>query len=211
MKTCKKFGSSDFYGDGRACKQCAIERSKIRYAAKPKHPRVFIPVKCSVDGCENQSRAFSFCTKHYQKFKKHGNPLLGKTLSPSGTGSINAGGYRVHGINGNTIYEHVAIAESALGKSLPVGAVVHHVDCNPLNNDPSNLVICPSQAYHLLLHTRQRALDACGNADFRKCLFCHQYDDVDKMQLTKTRAHFHKQCRADYERNRRRAKKMHAQ
>jgi CRISPR/Cas system-associated exonuclease Cas4 (RecB family) len=50
------------------------------------------------------------------------------------------------------VYLHVAVAEAALGKKLPKGAVVHHVDLNPLNNDASNLVVCPSQSYHLLLH-----------------------------------------------------------
>jgi HNH endonuclease len=52
---------------------------------------------------------------------------------------------------------HVLVAEKALGKPLPKGAIVHHVDGNTLNNAPSNLVICQDQAYHCLLHKRQRA------------------------------------------------------
>lgn len=48
------------------------------------------------------------------------------------------------------------LAELALGKNLPKGACVHHVDGNPLNNESSNLVICPSHAYHMLLHKRLR-------------------------------------------------------
>ena len=55
---------------------------------------------------------------------------------------------------GDRYYEHVKIAEKALGKKLPAGAVVHHLDENPSNNDPRNLVICPSEKYHKLLHHR---------------------------------------------------------
>ncbi len=53
---------------------------------------------------------------------------------------------------------HVVVAEKALGKSLPKGAVVHHIDRNKQNNKPTNLVVCPNQAYHLLLHKRMREL-----------------------------------------------------
>lgn len=35
-------------------------------------------MKCSMDGCEGKVIAKGFCTKHYQRFKKHGDP--GKLL-----------------------------------------------------------------------------------------------------------------------------------
>jgi hypothetical protein len=64
---------------------------------------------------------------------------------------------------GKVVREHVIIAETALGKPLPAGAVVHHVDGNPHNNTRSNLVICQNQAYHLMLHRRARIVRAGGN------------------------------------------------
>jgi hypothetical protein len=52
------------------------------------------------------------------------------------------------------VFEHILVAEKALGKHLPPGAVVHHVDEDGLNNKPWNLVICQDNAYHRFLHKR---------------------------------------------------------
>lgn len=81
--------------------------------------------------------------------------------------------------------EHILIAEKALGHALPQGAVVHHHDENGFNNQNQNLVICESRKYHALLHSRMRAITACGNPDWVRCYVCHQYDDPTKVQLYK--------------------------
>lgn len=44
------------------------------------------------------------------------------------------------------------IAETCLGRQLQRGEVVHHVDENPQNNDPSNLIVFPSNGPHLRAH-----------------------------------------------------------
>lgn len=59
--------------------------------------------------------------------------------------------------------EHVDVAERALGKRLPKGAQVHHVDGDKRNNVRRNLVICQDGAYHDLLEVRQRILAAGGD------------------------------------------------
>lgn len=82
---------------------------------------------------------------------------------------------------GRPIAKHIAVAERALGKMLPPGAVVHHVDENGLNNAPSNLVVCPDEAYHNALHRRMRAQAECGNPNYEKCSFCKSWDDPTKM------------------------------
>lgn len=70
-------------------------------------------------------------------------------------------------------YQHVRIAESVLGKRLPVGAEVHHVNGNGRDNRNQNLVICQDRRYHKLLHMRQRIRDAGGNPNTdRVCSRC---------------------------------------
>jgi hypothetical protein len=75
------------------------------------------------------------------------------------------------------VFEHILIAESALGVYLPMDSVVHHHNGNHHDNIKQNLVLCQDQGYHMLLHQRIRALKACGHAHWRKCTYCKEYDD----------------------------------
>lgn len=60
---------------------------------------------------------------------------------------------------------HRVTVEEALGRPLPLGAEIHHVDGDKHNNAPGNLVLCPSHLYHMLLHRRQRAQDLGYNLE----------------------------------------------
>lgn len=94
------------------------------------------------------------------------------------------------------VYEHILIAEKALGKKLPKEARVHHIDGNGKNNSNTNLVICPNESYHKLLHIRQTALDACGNASWRKCTHCQQHDKVTNLKKlpSLSESYYHRAC-----------------
>lgn len=73
------------------------------------------------------------------------------------------------------VYEHVLIAERALGRYLPEGVEVHHVDEDSTNNANTNLVICQDRAYHKLLHVRARVVAAGGNPDTERiCSTCRR-------------------------------------
>ena len=78
------------------------------------------------------------------------------------------------------IGEHVLKAESVLGKRLPAGAVVHHVDENPHNNELSNLVVCQDNGYHRTLHRR--------------------WDHPNNLRVTTAGAVFHVECRRRHSR-----------
>lgn len=68
---------------------------------------------------------------------------------------------------------HRLRAMKALGKSLPVNAVVHHVSGGKADDD--GLVICQDQAYHMLLHARMRIRAAGGNPNTDAiCASCKQ-------------------------------------
>ena len=61
------------------------------------------------------------------------------------------------------VFEHIVVAESALGSTLLKKHVVHHVDGDKLNNSNNNLVICEDQRYHMLIHARARVLSHGAN------------------------------------------------
>ncbi len=117
-----------------------------------------------------------------------------------GSGGITEHGYVRRQHNKVKMVEHLRIAESALGKSLPAGAVVHHANGNKADNRNANLVICPNQRYHFLLHTRMAAINATGNPNSRKCWICGKYDE-QKNLVTHQRAHYHRECDRAYQRS----------
>lgn len=56
----------------------------------------------------------------------------------------------------NYIAEHRLVMEAKLGRYLEKQEVVHHIDGNPLNNDPENLVVCQTNADHLRMELKGR-------------------------------------------------------
>lgn len=159
---------------------------------------------CVVDNCSSRVHARGCCDTHYRRLRLYGDP--NHLERKYGSRYIDADGYVVVYVgDGRGKREHIVIAEKALGKPLPPRAVVHHVDENPANNLPSNLVICPNRSYHNLIHQRMRALAACGHVDWLKCGYCKQYDDPKNLRNcgTPRQTPRHQYCAAEYDRKHR--------
>jgi hypothetical protein len=78
----------------------------------------------------------------------------GKTLHSSGYVLIRVPkGHHMRGVNGYA-YEHRVAAENKYGRKLLDGECVHHIDGDKQNNNPDNLVVCKSSAYHSVLHRK---------------------------------------------------------
>ncbi len=127
-------------------------------------------------------------------------------VAPEGHPRTDARGY---------IREHILVVERALGHYLRKSARVHHIDEDKTNNNPSNLVVCENDAYHLLLHQRLRAVEACGNANAIRCNICHSYDRQDDIMVRITgkkrrtyRSTYHVECNRAYQRDKRRVSVM---
>lgn len=111
---------------------------------------------CNVDGCETQCPTYTatYCQKHQARLARYNRLHL--IRNENGSGNVGVNGYVDMGVNGRRVYQHRLIAEKALGKPLPKGSVVHHANGDRADNRNCNLVICPSEAYHRLLHKRMR-------------------------------------------------------
>ena len=83
---------------------------------------------------------------------------------------------------------YVRIAERVLGRSLPSGACVHHVDLDRRNDRNTNLVILQDQSEHSQLHRRLRILRAGGNPWTQQiCCTCRRVLDLALFPPTKRR------------------------
>lgn len=108
-------------------------------------------------------------------------------------GTINAGGYLIVRVNGRRIFEHRRLAELALGRALRPREHVHHINGQPRDNRPANLLIC-THAFHNLLHQRIRSLNAVGDPGARPCRICGEYEVDLSSGWIKCRSFTHRAC-----------------
>ena len=155
---------------------------------------------CSVKECGRKHYGKGFCELHYKRVKLNGEPGPAKPLkADSGRGTIDRKGYRVTTINGIRKQEQRWVMERHLGRKLTETEVVHHKDRDKLNNNIDNLQLFPDRQSHAKLHTEEDAFSICGNKDWRKCCFCHEYDDTENMKKAQSR-YLHQPCANKYSR-----------
>lgn len=118
---------------------------------------------CKIENCERVAHSKGMCRLHHTRWYRTGNAGKAELVKPSqGEGSVNSDGYLGKMVNYKQILVHREIAEKALGKHLPPGSIVHHLNKDRQDNRPCNLVVCPDEAYHKLLHQRQAELGYNG-------------------------------------------------
>jgi len=119
------------------------------------------------------------------KYRHNGN--MGRVL-------VRVPNHKRSGSNGY-VPRSIIIAEGILGKSLPKGTIVHHYG---KIDDDTKIVVCENIAYHNLLHQRQRAYAACGNAGWLKCYICKEYDNPKNLYINARRhSGYHVHCRRE--------------
>jgi hypothetical protein len=112
---------------------------------------------CSVPHCDSLARENGMCAKHAQRVRRYGDPdyvtpeelrrLASRLANLANVIEVKETTYRKY-LGRHT---HRRVAEEKLGRPLRKGEVVHHIDGNRHNNDPSNLAVM-TQSEHIALH-----------------------------------------------------------
>jgi len=118
-----------------------------------------MPKQCCIDGCTKDTTkgARGMCGMHAARVRRYGDPNY---ITPEAQrrksnresqlqrfAQVKPDTYRK--LHGKHI--HRVIAEQMIGRPLVKGEIVHHIDGNKHNNDPSNLQVM-TQSEHMKLH-----------------------------------------------------------
>ena len=122
-------------------------------------PRRVMPKVCRIEGCEKtiEKGADGMCGMHAQRVRRYGDPNYVTPEAQRRANNREAMLRRVAEVKPTTYrkrhgrHEHRVVAEEMLGRPLKRNEIVHHIDGNKHNNDPSNLRVM-TQSEHVRLH-----------------------------------------------------------
>lgn len=116
---------------------------------------------CCIEGCSKPLKSNGMCSMHAQRVRRHGDPNHVTSTEDWKKRCREGALRRCNDEAKPTTYRklhnrhaHRVIAEQMLGRPLERGEIVHHIDGNKHNNDPSNLRVM-TQAEHLRLHREE--------------------------------------------------------
>lgn len=106
-----------------------------------------MPSTCCIDGCLKPVDSNGMCGMHAQRVRRYGDPHYITPEQERRANNRAAQLARFDSVKDSTYrkrhgrHEHRVVAEQVLGRPLQPGEIVHHIDGNKHNNDPSNLMV----------------------------------------------------------------------
>jgi hypothetical protein len=116
-----------------------------------------MPGTCKIEGCDKPVDSHGMCGMHAQRVRRYGDPHYITPEQSRRAKNRAAQLARVESVKETTYrkrhgrHEHRVVAEQMIGRPLERGEIVHHIDGNKHNNDPSNLMVM-TQDHHIREH-----------------------------------------------------------
>ena len=116
-----------------------------------------MPGTCKIEGCDKPVDSHAMCGMHAQRVRRYGDPYYITPEQERRASNRAAQLARFDSIKETTYrkrhgrHEHRVVAEQMIGRPLERGEIVHHVDGDKHNNDPSNLMVM-TQDHHIREH-----------------------------------------------------------
>ena len=121
-----------------------------------------MPSTCKIEGCDKPVDSHGMCGMHAQRIRRYGDPHYVTSEQQRRANNRAAQIARFDSVKADTYrkrhgrHEHRVVAEQMIGRPLLPGEIVHHIDGNKQNNDPSNLQVM-TQGDHLREHLAPNA------------------------------------------------------